>query len=163
MVARCTQAVDEGGGDYAVAADLAPGLEPAIARTDDGAALVAPRDQGEHAVGGSPLERDVADLVDDEQLAALKPLELLVQDVRSCLLRGGDPFAMRSRTPRGGRGGGPRSRARCLGAFPCAGRMSLVFRRGLTMSVFAASSTRLGPSHESRRNYGHPIASCAVR
>lgn len=84
MVAWCTQAVDEGGGDHGVAADLAPGLEPAIARNDDGAALVAARDQGEHEVGGSPLERDVADLADDEQLAALKPLELLVEDVRSC-------------------------------------------------------------------------------
>jgi hypothetical protein len=47
--------VDEGGGDHGVAEDLAPGLEAAVAGDDDRAAF----------------EREVADLVDDQQAVAL--------------------------------------------------------------------------------------------
>ena len=63
--------VDQGGGDHRVAEDLAPGFEAAVAGDDHAAALVAARDQGEHQVGGLALEREVADLVDDQQLVAL--------------------------------------------------------------------------------------------
>ena len=59
--------VDEGGGDHRVAEDLAPGLEAAVAGDDDRAAFVAARDQGEEQVGGLAFQRQVADLVDDEQ------------------------------------------------------------------------------------------------
>ncbi len=60
------QAVDQGGRDHGVAEDLAPGLEATVRGDDDRAALVAPGDQGEEQVGGLALERQVADLVDDE-------------------------------------------------------------------------------------------------
>ena len=75
------EAIDQGGGDHRVAEDLAPGLEPAIASDDDRAAFVAAGDQGEEEVRGLALEREVADLVDDQQLVALQPPELLVQRV----------------------------------------------------------------------------------
>ena len=64
--------VDEGGGDHGVAEDLAPGLEAAVAGDDDRAAFVAARDEREEQVGGLAFERQVADLVDDEQAVALE-------------------------------------------------------------------------------------------
>jgi hypothetical protein len=57
--------VDERGGDHGVAEDLAPLFEAAVTGDDDGAALVAARDEREEEVGGLALERQVADLVDD--------------------------------------------------------------------------------------------------
>jgi hypothetical protein len=71
--------VDQGGGDHGVAEDLAPLLEAAVAGDDDRAALVAARDKGEEEVGGLPFEREVADFVDDEQLVALEPAQLLLE------------------------------------------------------------------------------------
>ena len=61
------ESVDQRGGDHGVAEDLAPGLEAAVAGDDDRAAFVAARDQREEQVRGLALEREVADLVDDEQ------------------------------------------------------------------------------------------------
>src|SRR6266545_7504413 len=68
--------VDQGGGDHGVAEDLAPLLEAAVGGDDDRAALVAPGDEREEEVGCAALERQVADLVDDEQVVALEPPEL---------------------------------------------------------------------------------------
>ena len=59
--------VDHRGGDHVVAEDLAPGAEGLVGGDDHRGALVARRDQAEHQVGGLGVERDVADLVDDEQ------------------------------------------------------------------------------------------------
>jgi hypothetical protein len=64
--------VDEGGGDHGVAEDLAPGLEAAVAGDDDRAAFVAAGDQGEEQIGRLAFEREVADLVDDQQAVALQ-------------------------------------------------------------------------------------------
>jgi hypothetical protein len=44
-------------------------------------ALVAARDQGEEQVRGLAFEWEVADLVDDQQLVALKAFEFLVEGV----------------------------------------------------------------------------------
>jgi hypothetical protein len=73
--------VDQRGGDHRVAEDLPPGLEAAVRGDDDRAALVAARDQREEQVGGLALERQVADLVDDDQRVALDPAQLLIQRV----------------------------------------------------------------------------------
>jgi hypothetical protein len=87
------EAVDERGGDHRVAEDFAPGLESAVAGDDDRAAFVAAGDQGEEQVGGLSFEREVADLVDDQQLVALKALELLVEGVALLgLFEAGDPL-----------------------------------------------------------------------
>jgi hypothetical protein len=75
------EAVDERGGDHRVAEDLAPGFEAAVWGDDDRAAFVATRDEREQQVCGLVLERQVADLVDDDQRVALDPLELVVQRV----------------------------------------------------------------------------------
>ena len=73
--------VDERGGDHGVAEDLAPGLEAAVAGDDDRAAFVAARDEREEQVGGLAFERQVADLVDDEQAVALEASEFVVERV----------------------------------------------------------------------------------
>ena len=59
----------------------APGFEAAVAGEDDRAAFVAARDQGEEQVRGLAFEREVADLVDDQQPVALQASELVVEGV----------------------------------------------------------------------------------
>jgi hypothetical protein len=51
---------------------ISPLLEAAVAGDDDRAAFVAARDQCEEQVGGLPLEWQVADLVDDQEVVALQ-------------------------------------------------------------------------------------------
>src|SRR3954467_11154583 len=75
------EAIDEGGGDHGVAEDLAPALEAAVAGDDDRAAFVAARDEREEQVGGLALEREVADLVDDEQPVTVQAPEFVVEAV----------------------------------------------------------------------------------
>src|SRR6266542_3263994 len=93
---RQSKSAPSGGGDHRVAEDLAPLLEAAVGGDDDRAALVAPGDEREEEVGRAALERQVADLVDDEQVVALETPELgleLVAVLR--LLEPGDPFLRR--------------------------------------------------------------------
>lgn len=73
--------VDQRGGDHGVAEDLAPGLEAAVAGDDDRAAFVAAGDEGEEQVGRLAFERQIADLVDDDQAVAFDALEFVVQRV----------------------------------------------------------------------------------
>ena len=75
------ESVDEGCGDHGVAEDFAPGLEAAVAGDDDRAAFVAAGDQREEQVGRLALQRQVADLVDDEQAVALQAPQLGVERV----------------------------------------------------------------------------------
>ena len=87
------EAVDERGGDHGVAEDLAPGFEASVAGDDDRAAFVAARDEREEQVRGLPFEREVADLVDDEQAVALQPSQLAVERVAVLgLLEAVDPL-----------------------------------------------------------------------
>jgi hypothetical protein len=94
--------VDQGGGDHRVAEDLAPLLEAAVARDDDRVAFVAAGDEREEQVGGLAFERQVADLVDDQQVVALQPAQLGLELVavlrrlqaRDPLLRGGESNAV---------------------------------------------------------------------
>ena len=75
------ESVDERRGDHRIAEDLAPLLEGAVRGDDDRASFVAAGDEREEEVGGLALEREVADLVDDQELVALQPPEFLVQGV----------------------------------------------------------------------------------
>ncbi len=75
------ESVDEGGGDHGVAEDFAPSLEAAVAGDDDRAAFVAAGDQREQQVRGLALEREVADLVDDEQPVAVQAPQFVVEAV----------------------------------------------------------------------------------
>jgi len=91
--------VDERGGDHRVTEDLAPLLEGAVGGDDDRAALVAAGDEREQQVRGLALERQVADLVDDEQVIALKAAQLGLELVS--VLR-----CLKARDPLLGRGEG---------------------------------------------------------
>ena len=73
------EAVDHRGGDDVVAEDLAPGAERLVGGDDQRGAFVAARDEHEHQVRGLGVERDVADLVDDQQRDPLQPVELVVE------------------------------------------------------------------------------------
>lgn len=55
--------------------------KPRLLVTDDRAAFVAARDQGEEQVGCLAFQRQVADLVDDQEVVALQAPELVVQRV----------------------------------------------------------------------------------
>jgi hypothetical protein len=76
--------VDQGRGHHRVAQDLVPLLEGAVRGDDDRAACVAARDEREQQVGRLALERQVADLVDDEQVVALEAAQLALELLRSC-------------------------------------------------------------------------------
>ena len=65
--------VDERSGDHGVPEDLAPLIEAAVGGDDDRAAFVAAGDEREEQIGCRALERQVADLVDDQQVVALEP------------------------------------------------------------------------------------------
>src|SRR4029077_1755465 len=61
------QAIEQGGGDDLDAEDVAPFAEAAVGGEDHGAALVAGIDELEEQVGAAGGDRQVSDLVDDEQ------------------------------------------------------------------------------------------------
>jgi hypothetical protein len=72
------QSIEDGGGDLGVSEDLAPGAKALIARQDDGAA-VAPGDELEEQVGALAVNRDVPDLIDNQQLWLRQDLEALIE------------------------------------------------------------------------------------
>src|SRR3954447_269885 len=85
--------VDHRGGDDVVAEDLAPGAEGLVGGDDQARAFVAAADEHEHQVGGVRVERDVADLVDDEQRDPLQPREFVVEAALALRVgEQGDPF-----------------------------------------------------------------------
>ena len=69
-------AVDHGGGDDLVAEDAGPGAERQVAGEDEGGVLVAGGNELEEQVGGVLFEREVADLVDDDEPVAAQAGEL---------------------------------------------------------------------------------------
>jgi hypothetical protein len=60
--------VQDGGGQDLIAEDRAPLRHHLIGGDQQAAALVAPRDQLEEEMGAAPLEGQIAELVDDQQL-----------------------------------------------------------------------------------------------
>src|SRR5258708_1633593 len=73
------QTVEDCAGDDVIAEDLAPRAEALIAGDDDRATLVTARDQLEEEVGALPVDRQIANLVADQQLRLGQQLEPLVE------------------------------------------------------------------------------------
>ena len=73
------QAVDHGGGHGGVAEHLAPASEGLVGGDDERGALVAGAHELEEEVGGLGLERDVADLIDDDQRVAGQLAEFVME------------------------------------------------------------------------------------
>src|SRR5512135_349818 len=73
------QAVQQRGGDDRVAEDLAPFGKAAVGGQDHGAALVAGIDQLEEQVAAAGDDRQVADLVHDQQLRPAQETQALAQ------------------------------------------------------------------------------------
>src|SRR3954454_23616285 len=73
------ESVDEGGGDHRVAEDFAPGFKAAVAGEDDRAAFVAARDKREEQVRGLAFQRQVADLVNDQEAVTLEASQFVVE------------------------------------------------------------------------------------
>ncbi len=67
--------------NHRIAKDLAPGSETLIAGHEDGALLVAATDQLEEEIHPLPVDRDVADLVDDEEPRLGEQLEPFLEAV----------------------------------------------------------------------------------
>src|SRR4051794_41938650 len=87
-----------------------PRRERLVAGDDQRGALVAGGDEAEHQVGGLGVERDVADLVDDEQRDERQAAQLGVEAVVALGLReaGGPPGGRRPpHGASGDAGGGP--------------------------------------------------------
>jgi hypothetical protein len=81
--------VDHGGGDDVVAEDLAPAAEGLVAGDDQAGPFVAGGDELEEQVRGFGFERDVADLVHDEQRGAAELGDLVLEPAG--VVRGGQP------------------------------------------------------------------------
>src|SRR5947208_588512 len=75
------ETVEDGGGDHGVPEDVAPCAEALIARQDDRAPLVAAGDELEEEIGAVAVDRDVADLVDDQQRRLGEELQTLVEPI----------------------------------------------------------------------------------
>ena len=73
------QPIQQGRGDDGVAEHLAPLCKAAVGRQDHGSALITRVDQLEEQVPGGSAQRDVADLVDDQQLGAAEIADALPQ------------------------------------------------------------------------------------
>src|SRR5437867_8830679 len=73
------QAVEDGGGDDPVAEDFPPDSERLVGGDQDGALLIAARDELEEEVRRHPVDGQVANLVEDEQLRLNEELEPLLQ------------------------------------------------------------------------------------
>jgi len=62
------KSIENRAGDHGVAEDLAPGAETLVAGNDDRTTLVAARDQLQEQIGALAVDRQVADLVADQEL-----------------------------------------------------------------------------------------------
>lgn len=83
--------VDERGGHHVVTEDLPPLLEAFVRSQHCGGMLIATIHELEEEYGAGMIDRQVADLVDDEQRRMRKDGEALCQSSGSlCLLQRGD-------------------------------------------------------------------------
>jgi hypothetical protein len=71
--------IENRAGDHVIAEDLAPGAKTLVAGNDDRTSLVATRDQLEEQIGALAIDRQVADLVADQELRLSQQLEPLVE------------------------------------------------------------------------------------
>src|SRR3954463_14829700 len=72
-------AIEDRGGDHAVAEDIAPCAKALIAGQNHRAALVATTDQLEEEIRSGAVDRQVADLVDDQEARDGEELQLLFE------------------------------------------------------------------------------------
>jgi hypothetical protein len=80
------EAVEQRGGDDGIAADVSPLGEAAVRGEDHGALFVASVDELEEEIAAAGNDREVADLVDNEQGKAAEVSDSLVQSaLRSAL------------------------------------------------------------------------------
>ena len=87
------EAVDHGGGHDVVAEHFAPAAEGLVGGDDEAGSLVAGGHQLEEQVGGFGFERDVADLIDDDQRVAAQPDEFGLEPAGVMGFgQAGDPF-----------------------------------------------------------------------
>jgi hypothetical protein len=73
------QPVEQRRGDHAIAEHVAPFTEAAVGRQDDRATFIAGIDELEKQVAAIGADRQVPDLVDDEQAVARKEAQSLRQ------------------------------------------------------------------------------------
>ena len=73
------QAVEDDAGDDSVAEYLAPGTETLIAGDDERAALITARHQLKEQVGALAVDRQIANLIDDQQLWLSEQLQAFLQ------------------------------------------------------------------------------------
>ncbi len=73
------QSIQKGRGDDGIAEDVAPFRESAVRGEDHGALLVAGVDELEEEVAATRHDRQVADLVDDEELGSCEVADALAQ------------------------------------------------------------------------------------
>ena len=76
------ESVDECSGHDLIAQDLTPVLEPFVGREHGGCALIAPVDELEEEHGAGRADRQVADLVDDQERRVGQDLEAVFQPAR---------------------------------------------------------------------------------
>ena len=110
------QPVDHRGGGHVVAEDLAPGPERLVAGDDQRRAFVAAGDEHEHQARGLRVERDIANLVTDQQRDPVQPGKLLVEPALALGVgEEGDPFGRGAEEDAlaGEAGADPRARSRC--------------------------------------------------
>lgn len=71
------ESIENGRGNHGIAEDFAPVAETLIARQNDRAPFVATRDELEEQIGALPINRNIADLIDNQQVGVMesKPCE----------------------------------------------------------------------------------------
>lgn len=80
------QSVEDGRGDDAIAEDFAPGPAALVAGENHRTALVAAADELDEEVGADAVDRQVADLIDDQQTRRRVQLELVLRPPSACAL-----------------------------------------------------------------------------
>ncbi len=76
--------IEDGGGDHRVPEDLVPLAEASVRGQDESALLVAAGDELEKQVRTVPVDRDLADLVDDQELGLGVELQPLLESRQKC-------------------------------------------------------------------------------
>lgn len=78
-VAVVQEAVEDSGGDHRIGEHRAPFGNAAVGSDQHGAGFVAPADELEEQVGGVGFQRQVTELVDDQQFGLRRRQQFLVQ------------------------------------------------------------------------------------
>lgn len=74
-LAPVSEPVEESGGEDGITEEFSPAIEALVGGNDDGGILVELRDELEEEVGLEPANGEVAQLVNNEEIRLLDPLE----------------------------------------------------------------------------------------